>query len=94
MELNLEIARVARKEGNLKLSEKFLLRSLTGRTNVNMSLEEYVRGFDFFNSSMSVEKAVGLRQSSKLFNRKGGGELAVRTVAGLGLALGQHLHHR
>ena len=61
--------------------------------NVNMSLEEYVSGFDFCNSSMSIEKAVGLRQSS-LFNRKGGGELAVRTIVELVLALGQHLHHR
>merc|ERR1719320_1713051 len=90
--LNLEIARVARKEKNFCLSEKFLLKSLTGRTNYNIGLEEYVKSYDFFSAGISQERVVGLRQSSKVFMRSGSHtkELAVRTICGLALAVGQH----
>jgi len=90
--LNLEIARVARKEKNFGLAEKFLLKSLTGRTNFNIGLEDFVKSYDFFSVGISHERVVGLRQSSKVFIRSGNHtkELAVRTVCGLALAVGQH----
>ena len=89
--INLEIARVARKEKNLGLSEKFLLRTLTGRSTLNFSLEEFVQNYDFFSSPVSSERVCGLRQAGKVFARKGGPcrEVAVRTLCGLVLSVGQ-----
>ena len=89
--INLEIARVARKEKNLGLSEKFLLRTLTGRSTLNFSLEEFVQNYDFFSSPVSAERVCGLRQAGKVFSRRGGQsrEVAVRTLCGLVLSVGQ-----
>ena len=66
--LNLEIARVARKEKNFDLSEKFLLKTLTGRTNYNMRLEDFLKNYDFLTAGVSRDRVLGLRQSAKLFS--------------------------
>ena len=90
--INLEIARIARKEKNFGLSEKFLLKSLTGRTNYNMGLEEFVRCYDFFGVGVSQDRVAGLRQASKVFKSSTNvqtRELAVKTVCGLVLSVGQ-----
>ena len=90
--INLEIARVARKEKNFGLSEKFLLKSLTGRSNHNIGLEEYVKGYDFFSGGVTSDRVAGLRQASKVFISSSGPqerELAVKTACGLILSVGQ-----
>ena len=92
--INLEIARVARKEKNFGLSESFLIKSLTGRYNLNMRLEEYVKTYDFFTpGSISNDRVVGLRQSGKVFAASPDildRELAVKTMCGLVLGVGQY----
>ena len=64
--INLEIARVARKEKNYGLSEKFLLKTLTGRSTFNYSLEEFVQSYEFFSTVVSPERVSGLRQAGKV----------------------------
>ena len=92
--INLEIARVARKEKNYGLSEGFLLKSLTGRYNMNIRLEEYVKTYDFFTpGSISNDRVAGLRQSGKVFaasTDSSDKELAVKTMCGLVLGVGQY----
>ena len=92
--INLEIARVARKEKNYGLSESFLIKSLTGRYNMNMRLEEYVKTYDFFTpGSISNDRVIGLRQSGKVFAASADildKELAVKTMCGLVLGVGQY----
>ena len=91
--INLEIARIARKEKNFDLSEKFLLTTLTGRTKNNGGLEEFVKVYDFFGAGVSNDRVSGLRQASKIFHSSsstGVRELAVKTVCGLVLSVGQY----
>ena len=91
--INLEIARVARKEKNYGLSEKFLLKTLTGRTNFNVALEEFVKSYDFLGIGVTNDRVSGLRQASKVFiasQHPQIRELAVKTVCGLVLSVGQY----
>ena len=91
-ELNLEVARVARKEKNGDLAASFILRSLTGRPPPpSLPLQEFLSNYDFFSQGVTAERAVALRQAGKLLLLGGGvgGEVAVRTVSGLVLAVGQ-----
>lgn len=91
--INLEIARVARKEKNFGLSEKFLLKTLTGRTNYNIGLEDFLKNYDFLSAGVSHDRVLGLRQAAKVFSSSSTSntrELAVKTVCGLVLGVGQY----
>ena len=53
-ELNLEVGRVARKEKNVGLSSRFLLRCLTGRPpNNSSSLQNFLSNHDFFTTGVT-----------------------------------------
>ena len=91
-EVNLEIGRVARKEGNMGLASRFLLRSLTGRpTPPSLPMTDFLRTYDFFSQGVTAERAQARRQAGKVLLGGGGAgrELAVRTACGLGLRVGQ-----
>ena len=77
--------RVAKKEKNFGMSEKFKPKPLMGSTNYNSG---FVKSYNFFSVGIPQESVVGLRQSSEV-SRKWGchtKELVVRIICGLALA--------
>lgn len=92
--LNLEIAKTARKEGNLALTEKFLKKTLMGEIDTtNTSIEDHLMKLDFRTSMLSIERASCLRQSAKLAFKAKNELSAVRVLSGIATRIGDMFFH-
>ena len=92
--LNLEIAIVARKERNYRMSASYLSKTLLG-THTELSLKEYMRTLDLSSSLLSVERACSLRHAAKLVHVLGdadAGILSVQTLSGIATSIYSTYH--
>ncbi len=89
--LNLDIARRARKEGNLSVSIVHLQKALFGGgADSNNSLVESLNSMKFSSQPLSVDRAACLRQCAKLCMLTDAKECAVATLCGVVNSVGTH----